>query len=286
MTDSPIVLVWTMGKVATTSITLALKRCNQQFNFCHNLNPAIIDDELRLANGRPELFNQNLVESIMLTRYIPAQLSAGRRLKIITSVRDPVARNISAFFETLEFYDTAESSLIELSSIFFEDYPHSIPLEWFDIELKEVFGIDVFKYPFNKVQGWSIYEFGLVDLLIFRSDLSLVEQGEAMRDFLGAQNIAVVPENLMSDETGSGKAPLYASFLKEMKVPAEYLNKMYNSRYAKHFWNEEQIKLMASRWISVDEKWESYSQRLQAIVDRTNVYDNCYVKLIRAAVHI
>jgi hypothetical protein len=86
------------------------------------------------------------------SQYLLKQIERGakcRRWKVVTLVRDPIARNISGFFQTLqsEFgldYEKAESMdeedvARELVDIFLEKVTwHDYPLTWFDTELKSV----------------------------------------------------------------------------------------------------------------------------------------------------
>ena len=115
-----------------------------------------------------------------------------RRWDVITLVRDPVARNVSLFFEKLEVpigYDWFERRqrlsddelLSELAPLFDRHVldPGGLarldvdPLHWFDFEMAPVFGIDIFASPFSPNVGWQIYEGERARLLLIRTaDLS------------------------------------------------------------------------------------------------------------------
>ena len=103
--------------------------------------------------------------------------TGSKRWDVITLVRDPVARNVSLFFEKLEVpigYDWFERRkqlsdgelLAELGPLFEEHVldPGGLarldvdPLHWFDLEMAPVFGVDIFATPFSPERGWQIYE--------------------------------------------------------------------------------------------------------------------------------
>lgn len=63
--------------------------------------------------------------------------------KIITLVRDPIERNISAFFENfrrfvgIPFKDN-NFTIEEIKDIFLERFPHNQAIDWYDIEFKGI----------------------------------------------------------------------------------------------------------------------------------------------------
>lgn len=87
-------------------------------------------------------------------------LKAGtKKTKVITLVRDPIARKISGYFEmrNIEGVPTYSSKLAKryvqsrLSSRKVLDDSY----EWFEKEIKGVLGIDIFRHEFDKKEGYG-----------------------------------------------------------------------------------------------------------------------------------
>ncbi|MFX0095615.1 MAG: putative capsular polysaccharide synthesis family protein, partial [Candidatus Hodarchaeota archaeon] len=98
-------------------------------------------------------------------RYLQKNLDY-RRWKIVSLVRDPVAKNVSAFFTRIHKTTSLASyvrqykslTLENLRDIFLENFNHDIPSDWIDQELKKVFRFDVYSIEFPKTQGYKIYK--------------------------------------------------------------------------------------------------------------------------------
>ena len=113
----PPVFIFQMGKVASTSIYKSLQ---QQYP-----GRVFHGHSFKKDHENPEI------------RFLHHHYRFGGRIKIISLVREPVGRNISAFFQNFEEYtgipfSSSALSLDELYQIFLGKYAHEEPLEWFD----------------------------------------------------------------------------------------------------------------------------------------------------------
>jgi hypothetical protein len=187
----------------------------------------------------------------------------GKKWKVITLIRDPVARNVSSFFENMELfeYDYAakmksgreEDIVAELMELFRKKYidgsdaahVDADPLTWFDEELKTVFDVDVLEGDFPVERGFEIYEGPLADVLFIRLEDLGTYMGEAFERFLGLEGAGLQQSNVGTDKD---YAPLYRRFLDTFKIPGAYLDRMYNSKVSRHFYTEEELAKFRSRW--------------------------------------
>lgn len=78
-------------------------------------------------------------------RYIANRKGLDPDTLVITMVRDPMARAISAHFENKRH---------GFPSLYDEE--HRVP-EFFFVALRHLFNIDVFNKPFPQLQGWKVY---------------------------------------------------------------------------------------------------------------------------------
>jgi hypothetical protein len=180
--------------------------------------------------------------------------TSGPRWKIITMVREPVVNNISSFFHNhfwwpKEIAQTVardpDAALKQLTQLFFERYPHDQPLNWFDLEVLPMYGLDVYATSFPTERGYQICATEYADVLLIRLE-SLKTAGPAgLSEFLGIDNITLVNDNLAEDKWYND---IYRRFMKELVLPEEYLDRAYSSKMARHFYSEAEIEKFRKHW--------------------------------------
>ncbi len=101
--DRPIVVVHQMARVGSVSVLRAIRRAAPTTNLFHThyLNPATIrhfeaqSDRVFAATGEWGLHRELLAARWLTARQ---RQGSGQRWRIVSLVRDPVARTVSAFF--------------------------------------------------------------------------------------------------------------------------------------------------------------------------------------------
>jgi hypothetical protein len=254
----PPILVYQMGKVGSRTVLTSLREAGLGVRIfhVHFLTPESIDREERLhrATWRGDARASHIWKSQHLRRRL-ADPSDETRWNVITLVRDPVARNVSSFFQIGERAlgvdfgaDQGDVSVAELTRRFLEDFDgHDVPLTWFDDELARVFGIDVFARPFPQDQGFDIYENERARVLLLRLENLSACAAPAFHRFLGVEDFRLAKTNVAREKD---YAPAYARFVEGAELPVEYLDRMYGSRYARHFYSREDLARFRSRWES------------------------------------
>jgi hypothetical protein len=260
-----------MGKVGSTTIVRslhALKNLDRPVYHSHLLNwPRIRETEAH----RKKLFRTDRYSHLKrpwLNRFVRRQIDKGfknGKWKIISLVRDPIARNVSTFFENLDisvveankfyrvssdYYDfdpltVSLETLGELIDIYFKRFRHDTPLTFFDTEFRGVLNFDVYDHPFQKSKGYDIYSGDDFDVMLIRlEDLNRVA-GEAFASFLDIQNFELVSSNV-----GQLKiyAPLYGTFKQQVAFPKRYLDRFYDSKFMRHFYSQTEGERMRSAW--------------------------------------
>lgn len=177
-----------------------------------------------------------------------------RGCKIVTLVRDPVAVNVAGFFQNNDWWprelkqrclDGGEKCVEALRGQFLKEYPHQVPLTWFDEEMKDVFDIDVFATPFPHQQGYAIYKNEWAELLVLRlEDLDAVA-AEAFAAFLGIPDFRLIRDNAAD---AKWYASIYDRFKKTAVLPQSYFQEMYESTYVRHFYTGAEIEIFKSKW--------------------------------------
>jgi hypothetical protein len=267
----PPVIIYQMGKVGSKSVKKTLDSLDLDMPIYHS--HLLTKERIAETEKKRQKFFRTSRESYLkrpwLNQFLRMQIDKGlndKKWKIITLTRDPVARNLSTFFENLEVRSTNGNDKFEVESdyydihgltvnsddvqvlmeLFYERVKHDSPLEFFDRELKEVFRVDVYKNEFPKSKGYQIYQNELADVLLIRlEDLGSCAP-KAFKEFLGIENFFLKKENIGAKKN---YAELYKKFRETIHLPESYLDKFYKSKFMKHFYTDKEILCFRERWI-------------------------------------
>lgn len=214
------VLLWCPGRVGSRSLLEALEK-------------------------RVDVCDIHTLEKNIAIDRIPNVMKAGRRLqeqargilqtpsRIIIPVREPMQRNLSSWFcpwHTRVYKTKGKRNLAELSMRFQNEFPHDWLLNWFDSEILTHTGINVYDYIFNgciRIQDKH-------DLIIVDSEKINDVLPEKIEKWWGIKlNVGRVPK------TSSSQHSCYQEFYKKIKFPRAFVERIYNSKYARHFYGSE-----------------------------------------------
>ncbi len=270
------ILIYQMGKVGSSSIRNSLFRCqdprtrlvlmSHEYFPIRNRDPDLIaiEPEYRdmlareiaheqhvyqqrsLRNRMGRRFREKFYAEMIYRSYVQTK----RRLKVITLVREPVANNISMFYQVLGQYlgpdvEPSACDADELIDVFIEKYMHSRPLTWLDAEVKTHFGIDIFQHPFPIEKGYTTISRANVSLLVLRCELDDLTKAQAIADLIGLDEFEIVRSNVANEKS---YASPYAKFKQRIKLPPALLEQMYDSKFARHFYSREERELFRERW--------------------------------------
>ena len=243
----PVVLIYQMGKVGSMALYHALEKHSQLNLFhVHRLN---LDNIAQIAQSYRKNGQLPPPGDSMGIRLHHAFVQSNRPLKVITMVREPIARCISAFFEnSLQMIGSNLSEPQDTALLiqrFLDCYPHQTPLQWFDVELAATLGVNVYDFPFPHEKGFARFSVGRSDVLVLKSELPNESKAEALKDFLGIQEIVLARKNV-----GKNKdyALNYRAFLERARLGKDYVEMMTSARYTRHFYSAEEIQGMRQRW--------------------------------------
>lgn len=171
-------------------------------------------------------------------------------LKVITIVREPVGRNISAFFQNMPkyYHDLHNIEVEELQDIFLNKYLIEYPDLWFKNEIMDLFNFDPFKEKFNHKRGYKTYKVGKHKIIILRLEDCNRILPEAMYKFLRVKNINMTNRN-STDSKGHIISRNKFKEFKALKLPEEFLDKNYNLKYAKHFYTKKELEIFKQGWL-------------------------------------
>ena len=256
----PPLLVYSMPKSGTSSVLYSL-RSGTDFPVLH-IHTLRKDRLLEIENVYKKNWSKkstptHLWHSLYLLNKLGHKRDKNDKFKIISLIRDPVAKQISSFFEILYLeldynYNEklklmhVEDVVDELTLLFINKFSQqTVPRDWFDLELRSVFDIDIYTKHFSHEKGYQIYEGQQADVLLIRLEDLDRRSREAFGKFLGIENISLIKRNV-----GSRKdyALLYKSFLTKAILPESYLFEQYNIKYVQHLYSPDEIVNFKKKW--------------------------------------
>lgn len=238
------ILVYQPAKVGSFSIYQSLKK--EKIPCAHIHRIADTDRENTSYYARyPELYK--------LWRTV---LPEKKPLKIITMVRDPIGRSVSGMFQCIyqncisgiqtgmSLYDNAVSCIVHDA-----DYgKNGYMFEWFHEELEKTTGIDIYKYDFNKEEGYGIINENGIDILILVME-KMNQNIDVLREFVGRekmQNFTLLRQNVGSEKNYRF---LYKDIVKSLQIPSRVLDFYYKGNSGMdHFYTKEDIEQFCRRY--------------------------------------
>ena len=238
----PVPVVYTMGKVGSTAIAAALHRAGLDCYHIHSLTPKQLVTQASQYLTRGKLPPLHVSAAMAFRRGLWTQ--PGRCL-YISAVRDPLSRNLSAYFENVKAQEGEpwnEKGAARHFADFVANYPPGLPLSWFDREFKAQLGIDIYKHDFDRERRWSYYPEHRT--VLFRIDCPDTVKSRVLSDLLGCE-ITIEREN---DSAGKDYVELYRQVQDLARFTGGFSADAYASRFCRHFWSKDELAAMAARW--------------------------------------
>lgn len=253
---SKTVVVLQMGKVGSSSVVRSIRESSFRGHVfqLHIIDREDIDRAVSRirASARP-ILDEHLVYSRALHAKL---LNATRPIRIVTLTREPIARALSFVFQDLQRQVGQELTSPGASRQFTEAVrskledgsPHADPSAWFDTQVKQPFGIDVFSKPFDYEQAATVINGDRASVLVARmEDLGESDCEGAISEFVGANC------NLTRDSANVGvdkkHGEIYRTLQESFRLPSSDLDRLVATRYFRHFY-QDRIAKTIQRWSS------------------------------------
>jgi len=244
-------LVYQMGKVGSSSVLRTLESLDlpRPVLHFHYLTPGFLARARRHGTAPDQRLGAAVARRLR-------RAGPGLRCEVVTLVRDPIARRISALFQNPEHAGGAvqdaqgridpERAAAWLRRSVTETDAVAYAEKWLDGELFAVFGIDVFAHPFDRARGWEILRGERADVLVLRCEDLDRTLGPALRSFLGLpREPAVVRDNVRA---AGPDAAAYAAVRRLLRLDRATCERIYAGRLARHFYPPEQLERFTRRW--------------------------------------
>jgi hypothetical protein len=245
-----IVVTHTYGKVGSTAIHKAISQLPGYASFqTHFISEEGIAEALLLHQEEHDPIH--MLQGEALRREMQAH--PDRPIRVITLVRDPVARAVSDLFENPSLLgansDVRQMPLETVVAIAAEQVLGSLAYteRWFDRELGGLLGFDLFARDFDRTSGFEIIREGRFELLAGKLE-RLSENGAGyLGRFLDLGRDFPIPSSRARSATG--EAALYDQVKRSLKLPAAVLDEVYSSRVCRYFYTPEELAGFRKLWV-------------------------------------
>lgn len=245
------ILVYTMAKVGSMSVYYSIRK---QTNYsCFHIHTLNLEEDLH--NQEICLKNGLIPDSRTPIHFIQRKILKPKKVvKFITLYRNPIDRNISAFFDAFELYvgtsiENYKGEIEQLIQIYHEKMPHNYAVEWFNQVFERDLGINIYDYDFNPEIGFQTLVKDNYMILVLSSALDNSVKEEQIGQFINQQPFYITDVNVTASKYY--KAKLYNEFKSTIKFSQSYLDTLLQSSYSQHFFTNEEIEASYKRWLEI-----------------------------------
>jgi hypothetical protein len=284
------ILVYQMAKVASRSwveqAQAAAAKNSEPTYHVHFATPRNLERIKAAMSVPPErqtianmLMPRNMQRTgLEVCKEIEAARQKGVPIRVITGMRDPVARSISWLGFMADFYGhvsrplnprkpvAPEYMIDALQNLWQSVYENREPEDtfewlawfvtssfrtWFDDELKAALGINVRASPFSAGLGAQQLSAPCVEALVYRVE-DMTPTAPAHRALISsAERFLGTPLSELPNVNTSATrrtSTINAAVQQQLHLPQHLLDAIYDEPIVRHFYREEEIAAFKSRW--------------------------------------
>lgn len=231
------ILVYTVGKVGSQSLSHAIAEAGRTVFKAHNLDREVLLRRIERAHER----GREPETDLLALKFVDEVQPCAEFVRTLTLVRESVGRNISGFFQLLWKYDIhppyEQVDIGRAIDIFFREFNHDRPDKWFRQEFQKFLHINPFRTGFKPDIGFQELASGRFRVLLLQVELGNETLSRRISDFLG---FAVSIDRTHNQSGRKEYADLYRRFRETIEFPRVYLDRICNSRVMQRFYSEAQ----------------------------------------------
>lgn len=168
--------------------------------------------------------------------------------KVISLVRDPIARRISEMWQNIPSVNrySAMVDFAEIERFYFEEGFEYREFNWFHEELESVLGVNVYDSPFDREEGYAVIQKNNIQILLMK-----VEKLNALEAVIG--RFLNIPDFRLQNKNISGQKRYrfaYQKYIEDFIMSKERLKQIYyENPYMNFFYTEEEINGFYQKWL-------------------------------------
>ena len=244
--DEEAILLYQFGKVGSTALEASLPAAIHQHSL-YGGSPCHVHIEQRRAGVK--FWVGALGDALKRMA-----LKRRKTMKIISIVREPLARNQSMFFQDLghwlykyvglDHHDTREAGFDYLFKVYEEAFDHTYVLDWYDREFKRFTGVDVYSEGFDQQTGYQIIKRPGMEILLLKYE-QLADMEGVISEFCG-RKVVLDTANVGTDKW---YGDIYRRFKRDYRTSHSKLECLYKSRYMKAFYSPKEISGFCEKYL-------------------------------------
>lgn len=169
-------------------------------------------------------------------------------MKFISMVREPIARDISFYMQTFEKNVYGKNNLnLENDILKMIDHLSEVSQEfkWFEKDFKDITGINIFDYNFDREKGYMIIKEGNIEVLLLTLE-KMNENEKVIAKFIGKNNIKLENSNTADTKMYND---VYKKIKERIRIPKYIVERYYkDNKYMDFFYNEVDKKQFLKKW--------------------------------------
>jgi hypothetical protein len=255
-----LLLVYAMPKTGSETVEATLESCDLPHRLfrLHFLRAAIAEHVKDCVDGgrtsqswkdlaQPQLETSRRLSSALRWRKVLRSLRLPiPKVEIITGVRELIGLALSSIFQNYDYFAPQLEDLTpELCrEILLRPKMFAALDKWFDWELRQTVGIDVYRTAFPKDIGYAVFENNFARVLVYRTE-ALAKLPRMLNEFLGCEVAAVVHRNVGREKA---YARQYLSVRDKLRLPPSFVAARYNTKIMKHFYSPHERAVFGAQW--------------------------------------
>jgi hypothetical protein len=255
-----LLLIYQMPKTGSQTVEATLRSCDLPHHILrvHFLSRPLAEKVreglgTRHQNGE---WGRQTLEQLFCSRRIRKVLRLRKLLRVcgfkipkveaICAVREPIGLALSAVFENyFHFFNNLESATLDAcSEELLKPREHKFVQRWFELELRDILGIDVYATSFPRETGYAIYGGRHARALVYRFE-ALKLLPAMLREFLGCHIEGTLNRNI-GEAKDYGAA--YQRAKQTLRLPADFVRTQCQCRMMQHFYSETERQQFEHQW--------------------------------------
>jgi hypothetical protein len=252
---TPLHLVLTPGKVGSKTVAATLANRFGLENVAHahfigSYGQRVLDFLIARGPTRFNVWETQKQMALLLQQELAAR-RVGRTESptfVFSAVRDPIAQAISVVFECWWLLvDAPERLTVDMASraVLEMNWPR-VWQGWYESEVREITGVDLWADAFPVKRGWQVYETDSARLVLLR-----YENFDTIREALTAlYNDRFDGEVVAKNLTSAGPyAELYREIQSSIRLPQDFVDRALSLPYVKLFYTDAERATFRQRWL-------------------------------------
>lgn len=238
--DEDALLIYQMGKVGSTALEKSLPKAIH----IHTLYGTYLCEFYHKLRYRT-LISRLKCSAVQKAKRII--IKRRNKIKIITLVRDPLNRDISHYFQDIQYWltlhnlnakaDIRDENIDALVDCFEHTYNFDYARNWFENEVSRFCKMNVTDIEFDKVRGIGYLNKGKFEILVIRMD-----KLDGLEDEISKFANKKIVMRRVNDSSKKWYSEAYKDFRTRYVPSDDVLNKIFSSPWLAAFFSSEDIE--------------------------------------------